>query len=192
MASYNSYFLYLERSYLIDSYIITTTTKNESKYIYHQHNFFFENQDLNFIKLNQTWFDNNTEKRCGGTSSIHTYKPATCRAFFARLWATALPSLRTWVNKTRLTSVVILATSRMWPKGAKESSLLCKDFIMSSESPSKMNLEKPSSAAKERALAATIASTRSEEKGSWIYSVSEANTWPKLSRITTPRPALFT
>ena len=41
------------------------------------------------------------------------------------------------------------------------------------------------------ALAAAIASTRTEEHGNWTYSDKDASTCPWLSRIITPKPALL-
>lgn len=61
-------------------------------------------------------------------------------------------------------------------------------FITSSELPSKLNLENPSSVAKESALAIAIASTRSNEKGSWIFFEREASTCPRSFQIITPNP----
>lgn len=51
---------------------------------------------------------------CGGISSIHTFKLATCLACFSRLRVIELPSLRVWEKEKQLTSAVALAEARMW------------------------------------------------------------------------------
>lgn len=93
-------------------------------------------------------------------------------------------------KRNTIESVVALTEARMWPKWDRESSLLLGAFITSSELPSKMNLEKPSSWAKDIALTAAKASTKSEEKGSWICSEREAIACPWSLRIITPKLAL--
>lgn len=86
-------------------------------------------------------------------------------------------------------SVFSLAESSMWAKGEREASLLLRLLITTSESPSRIKDEKPSSSAKEMARAATKASTMFEECGRGTYSDRDAMTCLDEFRITMPRPA---
>ena len=70
------------------------------------------------------------------------------------------------------------ADSRRWPNGENEASLLQRELITTSESPSSTNFAIPSSYAKTNTLAATMASTISIENGKRACSNNEAITFP--------------
>ena len=70
------------------------------------------------------------------------------------------------------------AYSRRWPKEDSEASLLRREFITTSESPSSINSAVPSSCAKVIALAAAMASTMSDENGREACSKNEAIAFP--------------
>ena len=110
---------------------------------------------------------------------IHTKKPLTYRAYLKEL-----PILRTWEKiKRQLASVLALVEARIWPNGERDSSSLVRVLITTSESPSRIKEEHPSSRAREMARAAARASTTFEEKGRGICSDREAMTWLWLFRI---------
>ena len=77
----------------------------------------------------------------------------------------------------------------MWPKGDSVASSLSRLFITTSESPSRIKDEKPSSSAKEMARAVAKASTISDVCGRGTCSNRDARTCPNEFRITAPRPA---
>lgn len=70
--------------------------------------------------------------------------------------------------------MLALAEARIWPNGERDSSSLTRVLITTSESPSRIKEEHPSSRAKEMARAVTRASTTFEEKGRGICSDREA------------------
>jgi len=146
---------------------------------------------LNFIKKNQSWWAKSTWERCEGTFSVHTEKPLTCLACWARLCATILPIQPTWEYLMLLpTTTIDFAELRIWPNGEKDSLSDFRAFIIFAESPSSMKEVKPSPYAKEIALAATIALTISGENGRLACTDREASACPLLSQIMTPKPAL--
>ena len=77
----------------------------------------------------------------------------------------------------------------MWPKGESVASSLLRRFIITSESPSRIKDEKPSSSAKEMAHAAAKASTISDVCRRGTCSDMDARTCPDEFRITAPRTA---
>ena len=80
--------------------------------------------------------------------------------------------------------------SRRWPNEENEASLLRRELITASESPSSINFAIPNSCAKAIALATAMASTMFNEDGRGAHSDSEAIAFPWLSWTTTPRPTL--
>ena len=70
------------------------------------------------------------------------------------------------------------ANSRRWPNEENEASLLRRELITTSESPSSTNSVIPNSCAKTNALAAAMASTISDENGRGACFNSEAITFP--------------
>ena len=70
------------------------------------------------------------------------------------------------------------ADSRRWPNEENEASLLRRELITTSESPSSTNSTIPSSCAKTNALAVAMASTISDENGRRACFDSEAITFP--------------
>ena len=89
----------------------------------------------------------------------------------------------------QLVSVFCLAKFRMWPKGESVASSLLRLCITTSESPSRIKDEKPSSSAKEMACAAAKASTISDVCGRGTCSDRDARTCPDEFQITAPGPA---
>ena len=77
-----------------------------------------------------------------------------------------------------LVNRVDLADSRRWPKEDSEASLLRREFITTSKSPSSINSAIPSSCAKVIALVAAMASTMSEENGKGACFDHEAIVFP--------------
>ena len=70
------------------------------------------------------------------------------------------------------------ADSKRWPNKENEASLLRRELITSSESLSSTNSVIPRSCAKTNTLAATMASTISDENGKGACSNSKAITFP--------------
>ena len=137
--------------------------------------FFFENEDYCYYK-NQPGSAKSTSTKCGGTSSTHTNKPLTFLKCLARLWAILLPLLRTWEKLIQVLGPSMdFADSRRWPNEESKDSLLRRELITASESPSSTNFVIPSSCAKTNALAAAMASTISDENGGGACSGSELN-----------------
>ena len=68
--------------------------------------------------------------------------------------------------------------SRRWPNEENEASLLRRELITTSESPSSINSAIPSSCAKAITLAAAMASTMSDENGRGTCSDNEAIAFP--------------
>ena len=68
--------------------------------------------------------------------------------------------------------------SRRWPNEENEASLLHRELITASESPSRINSVIPNSCAKAIALATAMASTMFNENGRRAHSDSEAIAFP--------------
>ena len=132
-----------------------------------------------------------TSTKCGGTFSTHTDKLLTFLACLAKLWAILLPLQCTWEKFMQvLDTSTDFVDSRRWPNEENEASLLRRELITTSESPSRTKSAIPSSWAKTNALAAAMASMISDENGKGTCSDSEAITFPWLSWTATPSPAL--
>ena len=128
---------------------------------------------------------------CNGTSSIHTWKPVTCRACRARLWATLFPSLRTCENLIQWNKLEKHLTSWIGkPKAAKEWGSSFKAFITISESPSRMTLFELKSAAHCKAFDAVKVSSSTTIRGRGMITDHCAKPFPWQSQIITPIPAL--
>ena len=110
--------------------------------------FFFENEDYYSYK-NQPSSTKRTLTKYGGTSSTHIDKPLTFLQCLARLWTILLPLLRTWEKLIQVLGPSMdFADSRRWPNEESEASLLRRELITTSESPSSTNSIIPSSCAR--------------------------------------------
>ena len=108
--------------------------------------------------------------RCGGTFFIYTKKLLTCLAWLANLCATNFPCLRVWEKITTWkASERDLTSSMRWPKEAKDSWLLQRALITTSEYPSKTIERKPRSWANFKALSAASASNSATKGGREIF-----------------------
>ena len=100
-------------------------------------------------------------------------------ACLARLCAILLPLLRTWEKAIQLLETnVDFVDSRRWPNEENEASLLRRELITASKSPSSINSAIPNSCAKAIALATAMASTMFNEDGRGAHSNSEAIAFP--------------
>ena len=80
-----------------------------------------------------TWI---TTWKWGGTSPIHTEEPMTCIACLASLWATKLPSWRTWEKLILWKDSAKIFPSRIkWPKEARKGVGSFNELITKLESP---------------------------------------------------------
>ena len=127
---------------------------------------------------------------CDGTSSIHTWKPMTCRASRTRLWAILFPSLRKCENLIQWNKFAKHLKS--WlnkPKDNKEYEFAFKAFITISESPSRMTSFKLRSAANcKDSDVAKVSSSKTVRGRGMILTLCQALPWQ--SQIITPIPAL--
>ena len=100
-------------------------------------------------------------------------------AYLARLCAILLPLLRTWEKAIQLLETSVdFANSRRWPNKENEASLLRRELITTSESPSSINFAIPSSCVKVIAFVTAMASTMSDENDRGARSNSEAIAFP--------------
>ena len=135
--------------------------------------------------------------RCGGTFFIYTKKLLTSLAWLANLCATNFPCLRVWEKITTWkASERDLTSSMRWPKEAKDSWLLQRALITTSEYPSKTIERKPRSWANFKALSAASASNSATKGGREIFFFFffffpklKLELGPLQSRIITPMPA---
>ena len=127
---------------------------------------------------------------CDGTSSIHTWKPVTCRGCWTRLWATLFPSLRKCENLIQWNKFAKHLKS--WlnkPKDSKEYEFAFKAFITISESPSGMTSFKLRLAANYRDFDVAKVSSSTTVRGRGMI-LTLCQTLPWQSQIITPILAL--
>ena len=127
----------------------------------------------------------------GGKDSIQTSN-GLVTARLASLWAKQLPTLLIWQKNTWLKKEQrIVMSCKICPYSDWVILPQLIELIMTSESPSTINLRKPNSVANRRARHAASNSTISIEAGSAICCVKAATTNSLSLRIIMPRPALF-
>ena len=134
----------------------------------------------------RTWWS------CGGTFSIHTVRASICLVYWAKLWVRELPVL--WVCEKEIQEKIpwlCLIEEIKWPKEVKDSSLLRKAEIITSESPSTIIEGRWSSRAKEMALIVANASTLSEEDGTWFFWTRRPSPFPSGHEQPLPTPLLL-